>query len=332
MATVTSFLHAILHYVRAGWNYIYTLIHRRRNRHPDADGDTNNGILLSLFTGQRRTVKFDDTGIQVAIGNQIAEGGFSYIFEAYPMNQNDNSGVNNEPRMKYVLKRINCSNNHELIQACKSEANVHRILFQSSSASSQRKTNNHPNLLELLGLKFDNRECCYMLFPYIPQSLRGEITKRNMLNEGSRQRMPFSTREVLQIFGGLVDALIAMHDANLSHRDVKIENVLLKKSDHCGYRVETYDHYIPVLMDYGSAGPLKTIVQVMNMSSLQQQQHQTSSLLSTTTTKVVEDASMFTTMSYRPPELFEGGMTTMKQTSTSEGAENVLDYGKVDVW
>lgn len=330
MSTVTSFLHAILHYVRAGWNYIFSLIHRRRSRHP-SDADTNNGILFSLFTGQRRTVKFDDSGIQVAIGNQIAEGGFSYIFEAYPMNLNDNSEVDNELRMKFVLKRINCSNNHELIQACKSEANVHRVLFQSSSASSQRTTK-HPNLLELLGLKFDNRECCYMLFTYIPHSLRGEITKRNILNEGSRQRMPFSTREVLQIFGGLVDALIAMHDANLSHRDVKIENVLLKKSDHCGYRVDTTDHYIPVLMDYGSAGPLKTTIQVMNMSSLQQQQHQMSSLLSTTTTKVVEDASMFTTMAYRPPELFEGGLSTTKYTTTSEGADNVLDYGKVDVW
>ena len=327
MTTVASFLHVILHYVRAGWSFIFSLIHRRRH---NAGGGTN-GIFTSFFTGQRQIINFDDCGIQVSIGNQIAEGGFSYIFEAYPMIQNDNMNAVTEQRMKYALKRINCANNRELIQACKSEANVHRILFQSAAAEfSAKQATKHPNLLELLGLKFVSGECCYMLFPYIPHSLRGEITTRNiLLNDIRRQRMPFSTREVLLIFGGLIDALITMHDANLSHRDVKIENVLLKKSHpHRGYRDDNFDHNTPVLMDYGSAGPLRTVVQSPTTSL--QQQHRSPSLLSTTTSKIVEDASMFTTMSYRPPELFEGGLATMKQATPSE--DYVLDYGKVDVW
>jgi serine/threonine kinase 16 len=342
MRTATSFLHTILHYVRAGWSFILALILRRRNRR-NSDDDTN-GMLTSLFTGQRQIINFDDSGIQVVIGNQIAQGGFSYIFQAYAINSNDNNDVGNGHRTKYALKRINCANNHELIRACESEANVHRVLFQSlsassssSSSSSKRATNNHPNLLELVGLKFVNGECCYMLFPYFPNSLRGEITKRNILNETSGQRTPFSTREVLRIFGGLIDALIAFHDANLSHRDVKIENVLLKMSNsRLGYREDNIHHYTPVLMDYGSAGPLRVAVQATaNNSSLQQQQQQqqrASASLSTiaTTAKIVEDASIFTTMSYRPPELFEGGLNTMKQSTSS--ADNVLDYGKVDVW
>lgn len=287
---------------------------------------------MSLFTDQRKIIKFDDYGIQVSIGNQIAEGGFSYIFEAYAMNQNDNINADNKQRIKYALKRINCANNRELIQACKSEANVHRILFQSAAEFSAKQATKHPNLLELLGLKFVNGECCYMLFPYISHSLRGEITARNiLLNDIPGQRMPFSTREVLLIFGGLINALIAMHGANFSHRDVKIENVLLKKSHpHRGYRDDNFDHYTPVLMDYGSAGPLRTAVQ--SPTTLLQQQHRSLSLLTTmtTTTKIVEDASMFTTMSYRPPELFEGGLTTMTQATPSE--DYVLDYGKVDIW
>ena len=116
MTTATSFLHTILHYVRAGWSFILALILRRRNRR-NSDDDTN-GILTSLFTGQRQIINFDDSGIQVAIGNQIAEGGFSYVFQAYPINNNDNNDVGNGHRTKYALKRINCANNHELIHAC----------------------------------------------------------------------------------------------------------------------------------------------------------------------------------------------------------------------
>ena len=301
------------------------------------------------------------------MGKQIAEGGFSYVFEAFPVDDTNNiqpstntrrmvtqrsssltsvdtNNNNNEygERNKYALKRINCAD-HEIIQSCRHEAGIHRTL-----------PNDHPNLLELLGLKFDNDDrmnsssslgsssnsrasqhreynVCYMLFPYIPYSLRGEITKRNLLydpsdfasqqsnsNGGSgRRRQPFSTKEILNLFGGLIDAVVSMHRANISHRDIKLENILLQSS--IGYGDHNHTHQSkrgkssstlgePVLMDFGSAGPLTT-------------QFNTRQEVLT----IVEESASNTTLPYRPPELFEGGLRHGPR-------EEALNYGKVDVW
>lgn len=87
-----------------------------------------------------------------------------------------------------------------------------------------------------------------------------------------------------------------MHQHNFSHRDVKLENILLEdaRSRH------------PVLMDFGSVGTLtqdvETRRQVLN---------------------IVEEAAQHTTMPYRPPELFEGGV---------RAGDQPLDYCAVDVW
>ena len=153
-----------------------------------------------------------------------------------------------------------------------------------------------------------------MLFPYIPNSLRGEITKRNILCDviNSDGRRPFTTKEIAQIFGGLIDALTAMHNANLSHRDVKLENVLLQSIGYGdtpagGNNNTRGGAFTPVLMDFGSAGPLAT-----QLNTRQQ------------VLTVIENAETHTTVLYRPPELFEGGIR--------QGPREVLDYGKIDVW
>ena len=62
--------------------------------------------------------------------------------DAYDYSSDDYNNI--RPIKKYALKRINCSD-HEIIQSCRHEAGIHRSLPV-----------HHPNLLELLGLKFDN--------------------------------------------------------------------------------------------------------------------------------------------------------------------------------
>lgn len=330
VGTMLSYLlHLLLHYTRLCWNFICSLLRG------DAGEGGSGGVQLSslfgsIFGGDGGLRLTFDNGAQVEVGRQIAEGGFSYVFEAFPVDQNgrlisrDSSstlmsadsggGAADDDRRgskkKYALKRINCRD-HELVQACRREAGVHRAL-----------TPDHPNLMELLGLKFatngDNTaspssqhneyDVCYMLFPFLPHSLRGEINERNILGHldsehgqmgNDRRPRPFATEEVLRLLGGLVDALTAMHDANLSHRDVKPENVLLRRDG---------ERDTPVLMDFGSAGPLTTgpLASRRLVSS------------------VVEEASSNTTLPYRPPELFEGGLR--------HGPGEVLDYGRVDVW
>lgn len=241
-------------------------------------------------------------------------------------------------KKKYALKRINCSD-HELLQSCRHEAGIHRSLPSS-----------HPNLLELLGLKFEQDHSrssssslseeynvCHMLFPYLPNSLRGEITLRNILNDHHHQqqqhdddfkqrpprRRPFATEEALHIFSGILNGLMVMHNANISHRDVKLENVLLSPNsfgDHHHHHHRNHHHnntsssrstsrFTPILMDFGSAGPLQTPPLKTRNSILQ----------------IIELASSHTTFPYRPPELSEAG--NLRPSSSC-----VVDYGKVDVW
>jgi serine/threonine kinase 16 len=275
---------------------LYTILHHLRS--------CLNSLLSLFFSNQAffKNLTFDN-GIQVRIGKQIAEGGFSFVFEAIVIS--DGAAVNTVTHSSHggqlALKRINCPD-HELLQSCREEAGIHRSLPK------------HDNLLELLGLKFERDSSsneynvCYMLFPYIPTSLRGEMTERNILQQSNSRQRPFATKEILSIFGGILDGLSTMHSNNISHRDVKIENVLLKRGQSYRDGHRSTSGYTPVLMDFGSAGPL-----TIQFNS----RHEVLS--------AIETASQHTTLSYRPPELFEGGLRHNDGTK-------LLDYGKVDVW
>lgn len=222
---------------------------------------------------------------------------------------------------RYALKRINCSD-REVLQACRREAGVHRSLPR------------HDNLMELLGLKFERDESfnhsrgnaseeynlCYMLFPLVEKSLRGEIQDRHLLQDARSatflKRNTFSIKEILTMFAGILDGIATMHQHNFSHRDVKIENILLRQN-RTSYRDERHRSisavrnacYTPVLMDFGSAGPLSIQINARN------------AVLS-----AIETAAQHTTLSYRPPELFEGGLRH------DPAGKDTLHYGKVDVW
>lgn len=308
-------------------------------------------------------MEFDNDGLMrnIEIGRLIAEGGFSYVYEAFPLDSGDNddriAGDNNNDdgkKKKYALKRIHCAGNRELIASCRREIDANKRLTKSAK-NCRGQSRNHPNLLALLSVKFVNDGdsdqtntqdggdvelgvllsgsrsnqivSCYMLFPFITHSLRGEITERNILmspnecdnynsqSNHARRRKPFSTIEVLQLFGGILDGLIAVHAVNLSHRDIKIENIML-------HRMQGHHHILtPVLVDLGSAGPLTVDLSQGGGRDTQSRRRALNS--------IVEDAASHTTMAYRPPELFEGGMM---MTTTTMNEEEILDYGKIDVW
>eukprot|EP00562_Extubocellulus_spinifer_P009119 CAMPEP_0178499214 /NCGR_PEP_ID=MMETSP0696-20121128/15702_1 /TAXON_ID=265572 /ORGANISM="Extubocellulus spinifer, Strain CCMP396" /LENGTH=450 /DNA_ID=CAMNT_0020127891 /DNA_START=134 /DNA_END=1486 /DNA_ORIENTATION=+ len=288
------------------------------------------GDSTHALTGKMLTF---DNGRSVRIGRQVAEGGFSFVFEAYDADKR----VRNAHPQKYALKRINCSD-PELVQACREEAGVHRSL-------------DHDNLMPLLGLKFDSSRdvpgvtVCYMLFPFLDFSLRDDITKRRLLDDnadggssgggsdakaggrGGAARKPYKEVEMLQIFGQVVDAVMAMHSAGLAHRDIKLENVLLEADAAAGSdgsgggggggsrysdqrrqrRSAGRKHPKPVLMDFGSAGPvtysLKSRSDVLRLTEL---------------------AAQHCTMPYRAPELFDGGVR--------HGLDERPVDGRVDVW
>jgi serine/threonine kinase 16 len=234
-------------------------------------------LLSSLQDFWRRstapTIQFD-SGRSVCIGKQIAEGGFSFVFEATDATKRNK---------KYALKRIHVGDRDGL-QACMREAGIHRGLPQ-----------HHPHLMPLLGL-CQEPTTVYMLFPYIPLSLRAVVNQS--IFQKDPMRKPFTELKVLQLIHQIMSAVSAMHETNFSHRDIKLENILMNGNS------------TPVLMDFGSVGSLEEPLQ-----------HR-SQLLS-----MIETASQHTTMPYRPPELLEGGGV---RAGSVKG--DVLDYTKVDVW
>ena len=239
-------------------------------------------LMNSSFPVSRKIIKFDN-GVKVRLGKKIAEGGFSFVFEAFDFTTNQ----------KYALKRINCSDS-ELVRACRAEASVHRLL-------------QHPNLLPLLGMKFDVSSSvstvCYMLFPFMDVSLREEINKRMILRDdvADSERRPFLEQEVVILFTAIVDGLQAMHDAGLAHRDLKVENIMLIKSKRGRGLMD------PVIMDFGSARPLTVKLKDRK-----------------TVVNLFEEASTHSTVTYRAPELFEGGCR--------HGPDEPDMDGRVDVW
>jgi serine/threonine kinase 16 len=244
-----------------------------------------NWILSFLLSFVERffgpVVSFDGSR-QVRVGRKIAEGGFSYVFRATDTSTNT----------IFALKRIQCQDNHTL-QECRKEAQVHHAVA------------NCKYTLQLLGVAYQDK-VCWMLFPYMPHSLRAEVNKRMFPNATHPYHYtvpvdtmpPWSEMAALQIFRGIIDGVDAMHRANYSHCDVKLENVLFTGSHH---HLTT-----PVLMDFGSVGPLTKPLNT-RQDAIQ----------------ISETASTHTTMPYRPPELFPGEV---------RAGDADLDYTKVDVW
>lgn len=233
------------------------------------------GILQSWVRRWSAPVVHLDTGRKVRVGRQIAEGGFSFVFEAF-----DVSGDK-----KYALKRIRCNDHAEILQGCRREAGVHRAV-------------NHPNLMPLLGMTILDDADCFMLFPFYGHSLRQEVNRRTFdrVDHTSTSHAPWHERVVLQVFLKILHGVQALHAANMTHRDIKLENIMF-------LHVQSRE---PVVMDFGSVGPL-----VQKIDTRRQ------------VLQMTEDASIHTTLPYRPPELFEGGV---------RAGDADVDYCKVDVW
>jgi serine/threonine kinase 16 len=157
----------------------------------------------------------------------------------------------------------------------------------------------------MLGLKIeDKRQTCYMLLPYMPHSLRAEVDSRlfsqeRKMRDASYASSPWDEKLVLELFYHLLHGVEAMHDIGYSHRDLKLDNILLHGFDEsCLKR--------PVLSDFGSAGPVSRPCATRKDIF-----------------EIAEEASQCTTMSYRPPELFPGALMV---------GHEPLNYCLVDCW
>ncbi len=254
---------------------------------------------IKNFFVPKKTIQFDN-GPKVTLCHKIAEGGFSYIYFA-----------KDKLDRTYACKRIIC-NDDDVIQNCQKEADVHKSVAV-----------NCENLLQMYGIKFVKKQKagigtqtkCYMLFPLITGgSLRDEISKRKLLDDNVEKARPIKEREILSIFKGVLNGIKALHEAGYAHCDVKLENVLLDRKKHMTSSPDeeigsnNFSLGTPILMDFGSARtPL--VVQLKDRR---------------TVLTLTEEALVNSTISYRAPELFDGGCR--------HGALEPDIDGKIDVW
>ncbi|CAJ1947749.1 unnamed protein product [Cylindrotheca closterium] len=240
-----------------------------------------------LFSGKAIEL---DSGIKVRLGRELAQGGYSLVYRATDASN---------PSIIYAVKCIRCQNDPELRSGCVEEGKIHRRLQQ---AQDRFEDDSPMYCMPLYGMTFeDNNEVCYMAFPYLPHSLREEVNQRifDPPAISSSPPPPWSESVALKLFDHLCEAVALMHREGVTHRDIKLENVLFQGSN-------TKHLQAPILMDFGSAGPLLR------------------SLLSRKDVlEVPEEAGQHTTMPYRPPELFPGELRV---------GDSDVDYTKVDVW
>lgn len=331
----------------------------------------------------------DDSGIKVRVGSKIAEGGFSVIFHANGLDDGlvlsqggSSAAAAISLSQKYVLKRIRCHDG-DTRSSCIRESKVHYAIMGQQQEKLKNSTNIigaggaarggiasstaetirdslSGHIMPLLGMTFaENNTLCYMLFPYLPDSLRrevdlrifepmeeltgnpknknGSVMSQNQKNQkimDSLRMPPWSESTVLRWFEQLCDSVILMHAAGYTHRDIKLDNVLLhagtsSKRDSNVYKGgRSHDSRSKaVLMDYGSAGPLSRSLATRR-----------------DVLEIADEASQHTTISYRPPELFAGELRPCSSSSMAASSsrdvdgdevfdnESVLDYRKVDSW
>lgn len=63
----------------------------------------------------------------------------------------------------------------------------------------------------------------YILMEYIKGG-----TLLDLINERKKEDKPITTQEISEIMKNIMDGLIYIHNANIVHRDLKLENILLK--------------------------------------------------------------------------------------------------------
>nr|WP_290227651.1 serine/threonine-protein kinase [Trichocoleus desertorum] len=78
-------------------------------------------------------------------------------------------------------------------------------------------------------------------------------TYRSLLQERKKQGQTFSEPEVLQFLNHLLPVLTYIHDRNIIHRDISLENVMLRlRNSQAGEAVTNSTLGLPVLIDFGA--------------------------------------------------------------------------------
>ncbi|HEY9749315.1 MAG TPA: serine/threonine-protein kinase [Allocoleopsis sp.] len=123
-------------------------------------------------------------------------------------------------------------------------------LLEKAQALFQREASvlyqiQHPQIPRFLAAFEDNQR----LFS-VQEFVDGQ-TYRSLLQERKQQGQTFSELEVLQFLNHLLPVLTYIHDRNIIHRDISLENVMLRLRDHQAGTTHSALG-LPVLIDFGA--------------------------------------------------------------------------------
>ena len=153
---------------------------------------------ISLKNSESKTkCNFNLPNKNYEVGPKIASGKFSSVRECFKKNTNE----------LVALKRIE-------LKSCKDKEG------QIKKERDILKRLNHPNIIKLLD-SYETQDSLYLVLEYIANSdLITTIIKSKY----------YSEQDIGGVVHNLVSALQYIHTANIVHRDIKIENVLVQKS------------------------------------------------------------------------------------------------------
>ena len=88
----------------------------------------------------------------------------------------------------------------------------------------------HPNVIKVFEI-YDSPELCYIIM-YLAINSR-ELAKGGELMDYITTRKKLAEKESRKYFRQIVSGLAHIHAANVVHRDLKLENILLNKDMDC---------------------------------------------------------------------------------------------------
>ncbi|EGG16427.1 putative protein serine/threonine kinase [Cavenderia fasciculata] len=180
---------------------------------------------------------------------KIAEGGFGIVYL-----------VRDDYGQDYALKRMFVQD-REKILAVKNEIDV------------MKKLGNQKNIVRLETFKINETRNETEFLMVLEYCSGGSIL--DIMNQREQSRL--SEREILAIFSDTCHAVMSMHNLSITHRDLKIENILYCEQSRC-YK----------LCDFGSS---TTRVYDTNKDGER--------------SKAEDDINTFTTLVYRAPEMVD---------------------------
>ncbi|KAI8909032.1 kinase-like domain-containing protein [Gorgonomyces haynaldii] len=206
------------------------------------------------------------------VESYLAQGGFAHVY-----------AVSLGSRI-VVLKRL----------ACPDDATLRELVYE---AETHKKVSGHENIVEFIDYQYNRLPVggyeLLLLMEYCPGGHLVDYLNTRLANRPSES-------EVLRIFSDVCEAVAHLHSLSppVIHRDIKIENVLLKDGKF-------------KLSDFGSCTTKTFPANTMTMADI----------------KIMEDEiAKFTTLQYRSPEICDLYLRREISTKVDMWAMGVLLY------